>query len=197
MESEAQTESDAEYTRCLAKARAGETSALLWLIEAESRWLLSLAQRKALFRGNNVLPTDDLVQETLVRVLSSTRPPKAKSRSQFRSWLATIARNTTLDSLKRSQPATSIACQPEFEGAVQPALESSLCDERAEELELFRAGLSFREEAALMLRSYCQMKHARLALVLRCENTNSAQCLHTRALRKIQDSVARHGKNTA
>lgn len=69
----------------------------------------------------------DLFQETWVRVLE--RGSQYSARWKFETWLLSIARNLTIDHVRRKQPASF----SEFESEDEDAPRFDVADERAEE----------------------------------------------------------------
>lgn len=82
--------------------------------------------RYLLYLTHNPQLAQDLFQETWLRVLE--RGSQYSARWKFESWLLSIARNLTIDHIRRKQPANF----SEFESDEEEAPRFDVADERAE-----------------------------------------------------------------
>ena len=175
------------FEKQLARVGGGNSAALRWLLRAESDWLL--ARCNGMLKGGAGAPcgADDLAQEVVARMLASTAGLRCRSRIQFRSLLARVIRHLVRDHLKR------IRCQKlEAEELVVDAASRAVAGIRGESGRAFRArgALSHKEEASLILRSYCGLGMDVVAFVLNCPTVPAAARLHSRTVHKLRTEVA-------
>jgi len=115
------------------------------------RYLISLTADRAL--------AEDLFQETWMRVLE--RGHQYDGRHEFSTWLYTIARNLTIDHLRRKRPAVSLDALMEAEDSALPyepasagpsALDTVAQHEVAERVTAAMSGLPIEYRETVVLR---------------------------------------------
>lgn len=115
------------------------------------RYLVSLTADRAI--------AEDLFQETWIRVLE--RGHQYDGRHEFSTWLYTIARNLTIDHLRRKRPAVSLDALMEAEDAALPyepasrgpsALDTVAQHEVAERVTAAMSGLPSEYRETVVLR---------------------------------------------
>ena len=86
---------------------------------------------------NNFHTAEDLVQETFVRLY--VKKPRFSGKSEFKTWLYSIARHTALDYLRKEKKVNAV---PVEEAAAIPddlPLPETLCDESEDRFRLYAA----------------------------------------------------------
>ena len=172
-----------EYLENLSLASLGDRDALSWLIGVEWPWLRGAARSAIQKKGGAEYSEEDLAQEVVVRALSTSSNPKAASRPQFRTWLGSIAANALWGSLRRPRNS-EVPCStldPE-----RPRSTRTLGKDELDGVFQARAPLGFREDVALMLRSYCNCSYETIAAVLDCSSAASITNLHSRTINKLR-----------
>ena len=146
---------------------------------------------------------DDIVQETCIKVWKNIR--KYNSTQNFKTWLFTIARNTTIDyarkkrnipfSLIEKYTETNISLEETISDEKNRADEETLEKEKNEELQKAINTLSPLHQSILYLHYNEELTFKEIGEVLG-KPLNTVKSLHYRALAELRDTMKRMHQNS-
>lgn len=134
------------------------------------------------YRARSREEAEDLTQETFMRALKAW-PRFDPERSQPRSWLLVIARNTYIDSRRRASARPETVSDEGFDPVAADAVEGNFGPDP--ELAAALQQLKRREREAIALRFGGDLTTAEVAEVLGITVANAQQVL-SRALRRLR-----------
>lgn len=139
---------------------AGDVDAFRGLVERHQRRVFGFI-RNLVRHGPDA---EDLVQDVFVAAFRKLASFDAK-RSQFSTWLLTIARNRCLNHLKLASLPTVVS--PEFDVGSQtaPPLDEVLCDELHARLNAALDLLPLEQRTAFVLAEIQELPHAQIAII--------------------------------
>ncbi len=143
-----------------AGAGAGDVEAFRELVERHQRRVLGFVRNLV----RHASDAEDLVQEVFVaafRKLDSFDP----ERSQFSTWLLTIARNRCLNHLKRSSITTTSASDFDVESRVTQPLDVVLNHETYARLDAALDLLPLEQRTAFVLAEIQELPYAEIAII--------------------------------
>ncbi len=163
----------------------GQLESLALLFENNKVRLFNFFRRM----GNAPEISEDLVQETFMRVLSYRSTFNGSA--SFRTWLYGIARNTSVDHYRKYKQSLD---HEEFDDTT-PDDKSSLCEQMVEQQShsLFNkalASIPIELREILVLSRYSQLKYEEIALMVNC-NLNTLKSRMTLAVSKLKESYNR------
>ena len=110
------------------------------------------------------------------------------SRGTMRAWLFGIARNATLDELRRQGRQAHLATEPEDPGIVASA-DVAEESERRLEIRSALATLPGRDRELIALKFFAGLSNTEIATALGCSETNAGTRIH-RAVTKLREAMS-------
>lgn len=166
---------DAAYPKQLRAALDGQRESIDWIMTEERPWLLAVCKR--LLRGSGVnIQADDLAQECCLQFVSAGQSLRLATQGQLRAWLIKVSRNKILDNKKRRRNVGNALAMDL--PAPSPDRYWPIHSRTVHEL---RKALPPRQDAAIMLRDYCNCSFELVAKVLNCNSIPAARALRARA----------------
>jgi len=164
------------------QVKAGQLDKLATLFENNKVQLFNYFLRT----GNNRALSEDLVQETFMRVLAYRT--SFSGSSTFKSWMYGIARNTVAEHYRKNKNQ-ALNCDMDDE---ELANEKTLCEEFETEQQnaIFNkslASISPEDREIIMLSRFQQLNYQEIAALLDC-NLNTLKSRMRNALSKLQMS---------
>lgn len=164
------------------QVKNGQLDCLAVLFERYKKHLFNFFR----LMGNTKEVSEDLVQETFMRVLASRS--SYNSGNTFKSWLFGIARNTSVDHYRKHKKTTDHEELDESSIDDEKTIVSEL--EKQQKYSLFDQALQsipaeLRE--IIVLSRYQQMKYEDIASMISC-NLNTLKSRMTLAIKKLQES---------
>jgi len=162
----------------LARARAGDATALRALVEMYQDRVFALIWRMMLGRGTD--RTHDLAQETFVRVLRGIPQFDPRGAAKLSTWILTIATRVVLNERRRSardraEADDAVIAATASNDRADAALERSRLTEA---LTMGIAALSDEQRAVFVLRDYHDLEYAEIAAALEIEENTVRSRLH-------------------
>ncbi len=179
-----QTNQEASYEEQLRLACDGDSRSLEWIMENERPWLMSLGSRFASWVGG--MEPEDLLQHLWMAFFTRPGPKTFDSRADLRAWLKTSMFNKAVSmGRKYRTPLFDQGQEPNLAAAPQASAE----EYAAPALHQSRSRLTFRQEAAVVLRDYCGCTRETIAMLLDCPSVNAASNLRFRALQQMRNDL--------
>jgi len=164
------------------QVKNGQLDCLAVLFERNKSHLFNFFRQM----GKSKEISEDLVQETFMRVLASRS--SYNSNKNFKSWLFGIARNTSIDHYRKYKKTTGYEELDESSINDEKTLTSEL--EKEQKLSLFDQALrSIPSELReiIVLSRYQQMRYEDIASMFSC-NLNTLKSRMSLAIKKLQES---------
>ena len=167
------------------RVKAGQLDSLATLFESNKSRLFNYFRRM----GNSPEVSEDLVQETFMRILAYRT--SFNGTSSFRTWLYGIARNTSVDHFRKHKNS---AGHEEFDETLMDG-DTTLCEELELEQKhsLFNRalqGMPVEMREIIVLSRFQQMKYEDIADLINC-NLNTLKSRMSLAIGKLKESYQR------
>lgn len=150
---------DGDWTS-IERVLAGDVEAFRGLVERHQRRVNGFIQNLVRHGPD----AEDLVQEVFVAAFRKLDSFDAK-RSQFSTWLLTIARNQCLNHLKRSSISTVVSPEFDIESQTTQPLDEVLSGELHARLDAALGLLPLEQRTAFVLAEIQELPHAEIALI--------------------------------
>lgn len=190
-ESSVNPDSHADPEQLLARYREGDDVAFALLVERYEQKLYAFINRMI---GDEHL-AEDVFQQVFIKVAKNA--DAFDGRAAFSTWLYCIARNTTLDELRRrSRRSTEPGATPgEFghiadPGAVSP-LEKMTREEFNEQMRVAIMALPEAQREAFLLKEEADLDFGEIGAILGC-GRETAKSRFRLAVGKLRSSLKRH-----
>ena len=173
-------------------ARAGDDAARDRLIHRYLAALTRWAHGRIPTAARDLVDTDDLVQESLVRALNKLEEFESRHQGSFLAYLRRILMNRIVDEARRAgrQPGRGELTQTLVGEELSP-LESVLGREAIDKYEAALATLSPKEQEAVVMRVELGFTHQEIAEAIGSPSWNAARMFVSRALLRLAEAV--HG----
>lgn len=171
--------------------QAGQIDKLAILFENNKGKLFSYFLRM----GNNSALSEDLVQETFMKVLAYRS--SFNGSSTFSSWLYGIARNTSADHYRKTRHSRHYEDIDEIEVAGEQSLDQRM--ENAQQDEMFAkslAELAPEQREIIILSRFGQLNYQDIAALLDC-NLNTLKSKMRNAIGKLHDGYRKLSGETS
>jgi RNA polymerase sigma-70 factor (ECF subfamily) len=160
--------------RAIVELSMGERDALAVIYDCMARMIFSVAYAIT----GNYQDAEDALQNTMIGIMKYAHT--YKSGSNAKAWIMTIARNCSIDIIRKRRPAVSIEDSNQGTGPrTQPDLS------RLEVLDMLSV-LDKEEKQCLILRLYANLPHKEIARIMGL-SLASAQKKYQRAVRKLKN----------
>lgn len=185
------TSGDDRTSGLLELARAGDKAALSALVERDRAWVEGRVRRN-ISNLKSVIHTSDVIQEVMVKLLRSNRPPRAVNRAQLRAYLATVIHRLLATKAGRSlrallrRPAV-LTIVEHIEDVAPGAHQTAEDKEHLELVERALSLLSGRDQDLIRLRRK-GLSFAEIGVELGISEDN-ARIGHGRALLRLAEKV--------
>jgi RNA polymerase sigma-70 factor, ECF subfamily len=174
----------------LGRARSGSLEARDLLVRRYFALLRRWAHGRLPVRARDLISTDDLVQETLVKALRQLDSFEPRREGAFLAYLRRILMNRLRDELRRVSRRPERGALPEEITDERPSpLEQAIGTEAFKRYERAMAALSEEEREAVMLRIEMGFSHRELAEALAKPTENAARMFVTRALIRLAKAM--------
>ena len=198
--------SDSDFDATLRLVRAAQDGDAGALDDLFRRYLPRVRQIVALRVGRRLrqmMDVEDLVQNSLLRVLSSLKDFEARSEARFRNWLATCVEREIVDSLrtetrqKRGGGAVlrfgdcdaSVLRSSLFGRGVSTPSAHACAEELAARLEEEILAMPVHERELIILRAVCDMSYEEMGAQLGLTNLDVLRVACSRAFRKLRARI--------
>jgi RNA polymerase sigma-70 factor (ECF subfamily) len=170
----------------LARAQAGDHSALETLVSRYRPRLRRWAHRRLPAWARDLADTDDLVQDTLVKTVRNLQGFVGHAPTGFQNYLRLALRNAIRDEIRRVKHRPSVVgLDPELPADEPSPLERTIGRSRLERYEAALARLSVAEQEAVVARFEFGFTHVELAIALGKFTPDAARKLCEKATARL------------
>lgn len=142
---------------------------------------------------NNVLIAEELAEDTFVFI--GIKKPKDKRISSFKTWLYTIARNISIDYLRRNSKKKEISIDNCRELAEERELETMvICDERKIAIHRALKKLNSNYRQVLILSYFEELSNKEISSIMK-KSLHSVENLLYRARKALKEEFERENNN--
>ncbi len=179
----------------LARARAGDRSALDLLIARHSPRLLHWAHGRLPYWARDVMETDDLVQITLLKALNHVQDFVPRHEGAFLAYLRQILLNEVRQEIRRIRRRPEKDTLPaDFAARDRSPLEDLVGCETLERYEAALAKLPEAQRAAVILRLEFGFTHEQIADACESPSANAARMMVKRGLLTLASEMEHAGE---
>jgi len=179
----------------LARARAGDRSALDLLIARHSPRLLQWAHGRLPYWARDILETGDLVQISLVKALNHVQDFVPRHEGAFLAYLRQVLLNEVRQEIRRVRRRPEKDTFPaDFAARDQSPLEEMVGRETLERYEVALAKLPEAQRAAVILRLEFGFTHEQIAAACESPSANAARMMVKRGLLILASEMEHAGE---
>lgn len=179
---QSQSSNEEDLRRLIERSRGGDTEAFRGLYESFAPRIYTYAY----YRLGDAESARDAVQDVLVAVWERLPAFEERHPGSFPAWVFRIARNTTVDALRRGRALRSVPLDSLVEGGVE--FEGTTVDQRL--VVQLLAGLPALQREVVVLRFLVGMSLAEVAAALG-KRVGAIEQLQLRAVRRLRRELGR------